>query len=253
MIFVGGFVVRESYIAIYTALFELFDELRQQFPELYIDCCYETDGKIYSTDYASRKHFDGGLLSIITEPYPLGSLRVRNMAWNRTPAMPASSIMISQRGVDTPEGINELRSQMGCMPLMVGDLRTLTPERIREVRQWSDWIVKLQNKYDYDLFRQDLPGFGEPVEGAWDGFARINTDTGRGGIVGIFRQGALDNKRTVFVGGLIPDKTYSIKPDPSSVAVPVRRLTGRALAENGFEVQLEKKYDGIIFELELIE
>ena len=34
------------------------------------------------------------------------------------------------------------------------------------------------------MFRQDLAGFGEPREGQWDGYQRINTETQSGGLVG---------------------------------------------------------------------
>ena len=242
----------ESYIAIYTGLFELFDELHQQFPDLYIDCTFETEGKMQAIDYAFRQHADGNWLTNFDETYPTGSFRIRNLAWWRSPAMPASSMLIGNRRLDTPEAINELRTMMGSFPIMVGDLRTLPPEKRQEIKRWGDWIVELQNKYDYDLYRRDLPGFGEPTEGAWDGYARINTDTKQGGLIGIFRQGAPDNKRTVLIDGLIPDKTYAVKPDPST-SLPVRHLTGKALAETGFEVRLEKMYEGQLFEIELME
>ena len=242
----------ESYIAIYTEMFQLFDELHRQFPDLFIDCTFETEGKMQAIDYAFRKHADGNWLTNFEEPYPVGNFRIRNLAWWRSPAMPASYMLIGNRRLDTPEGIDELRTMMGTFPVMLGDLRTISPVKRQEIRRWSDWIIELQNKYDYDLFRQDLPGFGEPTEGSWDGYARINTDTKRGGIVGIFRQGAPDDKRTVLIDGLIPDKTYTVKPDPSS-SLPVRRLTGKALAETGFEVRLEKKYEGQLFEIELTE
>jgi alpha-galactosidase len=242
----------ESYIAIYTGLFQLFDELHRQFPDLYIDCTFETEGKMQAIDYAFRKHADGNWLTNFEEAYPVGNFRIRNLAWWRSPAMPASSMLIGNRRLDTPEAINELRTMMGVFPIMLGDLRTIAPEKRQEIKRWGDWIVELQKKYDYDFYRRDLPGFGEPSEGAWDGYARINTDTKRGGIIGIFRQGAPDDRRIVLIDGLLPDKTYAIKPDPS-VSLPVRYLTGKALAETGFEVRLEKKYEGQLFEIELVE
>ncbi len=242
----------ESYIAIYTELFKLFDELHQQFPDLYIDCTFETEGKMQAIDYAYREHADGNWLTNFEEPYPVGNFRIRNLAWWRSPAVPASSMLIGNRRLDTPEAINELRTMMGTFPILLGDLRTLSPERKQEIKRWSDWIVELRKKYDYDLFRQDLPGFGEPTEGAWDGFARINTETKRGGLIGVFRQGAPDDRRTVLVDGLKPEKIYAVKPDPS-VSLPVKYLTGKELAETGFEVRLEKKYEGRLFEIELKE
>jgi len=105
-------------------------------------------------------------------------------------------------------------------------------------------------KYYYDLFRQDLPGFGEPAEGSWDGWSRINTDTKEGGIIGIFRQGSLDEERTVSVSRLDEKKLYSIKQAPDNTEV--LRITGKDLFEKGFKVKMIRKYDSKLFEVELI-
>jgi alpha-galactosidase len=37
----------------------------------------------------------------------------------------------------------------------------------------------MENRYSIMSYRQDLPGFGEPKEGMWDGFSRINTESKR--------------------------------------------------------------------------
>ena len=96
-------------------------------------------------------------------------------------------------------------------------------------------------------FRQDLPGFGEPATGFWDGFARINVDTQSGGIVGVFREDAAESSRTVTVRDLNPDARYDVLcgPDRRKVAT----LTGKELEEKGFRVQLEQRVDGELFEI----
>ena len=242
----------ESYIAIYEALFNLFDELHAEFPKLFIDCTFETEGKMQAIDYAFRKHADGNWLTNFEEPYPIGNFRIRNLAWWRSPAMPASSMFIGNRTLDSPEAINELRTMIGTFPIMLGDLRKIPAEKRAEIKRWGDWLADLRAKYDYDLFRSDLPGFGEPAEGSWDAYARLNTITKRGGVVGIFRQGAPDNKRTVLLPDLLPDANYTIKGDPSSPGFVTVRMTGRELAEKGFEVQIPELYAGRLFEVELI-
>lgn len=99
-------------------------------------------------------------------------------------------------------------------------------------------------------FRQDLPGFGEPCEGAWDGFSRINTVTRSGGIIGVFRQGAAETARQVFVPYLDPEARYQVLEAPSGKRI--RTMTGRELAEKGFRVKLERNYDGALFEVSLV-
>ena len=241
----------ESYIAIYEEMFRLFDELHEEFPDLYIDCTFETEGKMQAIDLGFRLHADGNWLTNFAEPYPTGNFRIRNLAWWRSPAMPASSMLIGNRRLDSPEAIDELRTMMGTFPIMLGDLRAIPAEKRAEIKQWSEWITALREKYEYDIFRSDLPGFGEPAEGSWDAYARINTDTKRGGIIGIFRQGAPDGRRTVLVPGLIPEGRYSITGDPSSDFAALQ-MTGSELAEKGFEVEISEKYAGRLFEIELV-
>jgi alpha-galactosidase len=108
----------------------------------------------------------------------------------------------------------------------------------------------MQKKYNYDLFRQDLPSFGEPTEGSWDGWSRINTDTGKGGIVGIFRQGSLDDQRTVSVPGLDKNKHYKVKSAPSGEEVV--KMTGKELEEKGFKVKMSQKYDSKLYEIAIV-
>ena len=130
---------------------------------------------------------------------------------------------------------------------MLGDPRKLSKEERKTYKQISDWLRKMQEKHNYVLFRQDLPGFGEPAEGAWDGFQRINNDTRSGGIVGVFRQGGHERHRKIRVTGLDDDKTYYIERCVDGKVLA--EMSGKDLDESGFEVILEKKYDGELFEV----
>ena len=96
-------------------------------------------------------------------------------------------------------------------------------------------------------FRQDLPGFGEPQEGAWDGFARINTETKSGGLVGVFRRDAPGRSRSVAVRGLDPEATYAVLKGANGEKVA--EMTGRELALDGFEAVLPARFDGEHYEI----
>ena len=58
------------------------------------------------------------------------------------------------------------------------------------MKQWANWLRAMQDQHDFMSYRQDLPGYGEPAEGHWDGYQRINSDSCSGGVVGVFRQNA---------------------------------------------------------------
>jgi alpha-galactosidase len=104
----------------------------------------------------------------------------------------------------------------------------------------------VQMKHDAFSFRQDLDGFGEPSEGAWDGFQRINLDTLSGGLVGVFRHGAREPSRRAYVSWLAPDRRYAVRRIDGS---EVLRATGRELRDTGWDVTIAALYGGELFEV----
>lgn len=161
--------------------------------------------------------------------------------------MPASSLVIGNPRMDGPDPILYFKSLAGALPIMLGDPRKLSTEQREAYRDVADWLRSMQEKYNYAIYRQDLAGCGEPTEGHWDGFQRINSETKSGGIVGIFRQGAAEEKRKVTVQWLDPLMNYAVRSAPDGKKIA--RLSGKELMEKGFEVKFLKKYDGALFEI----
>ncbi len=237
----------ESFIVFYERLLKLFDELHKEAPDLFIDCTYETAGKMHLQDYAFAKHAEGNWLSNFESKFPMGGLSVRHLAWWRTPVMPASSLVIGNLPMDEPEFEFGLKSLIGTLPIVLGDPREMNKEKRAIIRSWADWMKEMQAKHDYMSFRKDLQGYGEPKEGAWDGWQRMNWETKNGGIVGVFKQGGNENKRTVVVKDLIPDSKYLVKEAPSGEII--LKASGSQLMETGFSVEIIEDYDGRIFEI----
>ncbi len=238
---------RESFIVIYERLMKLFDELHNEAPDLFIDCTFETAGKLQLMDYAIAQHAEGNWLSNIEEPYPTGALRVRHLAWWRSPALPASSLVIGNLQMNEENFEFGLKSLIGSLPIVLGDPRKLTTGKRTRIKQWSDWMQEMQKKHDYMSYRKDLPGFGEPQEGMWDGWMRLNDRTRSGGIVGVFRQNAPDTQRTVVLRDLDPSKLYTVRLAPEGNEI--LKATGKILMEKGFVVNLKNKIDGNIYEV----
>ncbi|MCK5068012.1 MAG: alpha-galactosidase [Bacteroidales bacterium] len=239
---------QESFIVIYERVLELFDRLHRECPGLFIDCTFETAGKLQLMDYAIAMHADGNWLSNFEEPYPTGPLRIRQMAWWRSPAVPASSLVIGNTPMDDPGFEFALKSLIGTLPIVLGDPRKIEPEQRVRYREWSEWMQEMQDKYNYMSYRRDLPGFGEPREGHWDGWMRINNDTRAGGIIGVFRQGACEEQRQVVVKGLEDEASYVVKLAPEGTRVHTG--TGRQLMEQGFKVYIPESIDGMVYEIE---
>lgn len=237
----------ESLLVIYERVLQLFNELHAAAPELFIDCTFETAGKLQLMDYAIANHAEGNWLSNFEEPSPLGPLRVRQMAWWRSPAVPASSLVIGNQCLDDPDFELSLKSLIGTLPIVLGDPRNLTPEKRASIKRWSVWMQQMQSRYDYMSYRKDLPGFGEPREGSWDGFMRINFQNKSGGIFGVFRHGSPEKSRMIFLQDLEPDQTYAVRLAPDGKEV--LRTTGEKLMKEGFRVEITELYDGNIYEV----
>ncbi len=237
----------ESMLVLYQKTWELFDELHQAAPELFIDCTFETMGAFQLIDYDMCKHAEGNWLSNFEDPAPFGSLRVRQMSWWRSPVVPATAMVIGNQQLDDPMIDLSIKSLAGSLPILLGDPRKLTSGQRQNIKQFAEWLRSCQEKHNYAMFRQDLKGFGEPQEGNWDGFQRINTESGSGGIVGVFRQGARESQRQVFVDYLDPEKTYLVLEAPSGEEIA--RMNGLELENRGFLVKFENEYDGALFEI----
>ncbi|TFF33562.1 glycoside hydrolase family 36 protein [Mucilaginibacter psychrotolerans] len=236
----------ESLYANYEQVWKLFDELHAAKPGLFIDCTFETMGGLQLIDYAMLKHAEGNWLSNFTGHGQEIDLSIRNMAWWRSPAIPATALVIGNPEMQDASWDLHIKSLAGALPIMLGDPRKLTTAELTKYRQFADWLQRMDLRYRIMSFRQDLPGFGEPMEGYWDGFQRINTETKAGGIVGIFRQGSTETERRVTVFNLDPLKTYQIKKMDGTV---ICTQTGNYLSKQGFEVIFTKKYDGELFEI----
>ncbi len=236
----------ESLYTNYERMWELFDELHAAKPNLFIDCTFEAMGGLQLIDYAMLKHAEGNWLSNFQGENELGDLRIRNMAWWRSPAISATALVIGNPRMDDAGWENHIKSLAGALPIMLGDPRQLSGADLKKYRAYAVWLQKMQSVYDIMSYRQDLPGFGEPQEGTWDGFQRLNTETGNGGIVGVFRHGSPESKRLVTISYLDQSKIYQVKSTDGKI---VTEKTGKELKNKGFEISIPEKYAGELFEI----
>jgi alpha-galactosidase len=149
--------------------------------------------------------------------------------------------------MDDPGFEFALQSLIGTLPIVLGDPRKIPTAERAKIRAWSLWMQDMQDRYDYMSFRRDLPGFGEPREGSWDGWMRVNNDTQEGGITGVFRQGAAESTRRVCLKGLDPDRMYQVNLAPGGETL--LKAAGHELMSTGFEVNIPENYGGRIFEI----
>ena len=236
----------ESFYSNYQAVWKLFDELHATKSNLFIDCTFETMGGLQLIDYAMLKHAEGNWLSNYNGPDAKIDLRIRNIAWWRSPALPSTALVIGNPEMQDSAWDMHIKSLAGALPIMLGDPRQLSSNDLAKYRHYADWLQKMQHGYDIMSYRQDIKGLGEPQEGMWDGFQRINTETQSGGIIGVFKHGAVEKERVITIQYLDPLKIYDVKSMDGQV---VATGTGFDLNTQGFTVELNSKYDGKLFEV----
>jgi alpha-galactosidase len=237
----------ESLYTNYQQTWTLLDELHAVKPNLFIDCTFEAMGGLQLIDYALLKHAEGDWLSNFNGPTSEQTdLRVRNMAWWRSPAIPSTALVIGNPEMQDKNWDMHIKSLAGTLPIMLGDPRKLTADDLKKYRGYADWLQLMEKRYGMMSYRQDLANFGEPMEGSWDGFQRINTDTKNGGIIGIFRHGAIETSRIITINYLYPSKVYEVKSMDGKL---IFSATGQQLKEKGFKVNLQGLYSGELYEV----
>ncbi len=237
----------ESMYVNYEQMWELFDELHEAKPNLFIDCTFEAMGGLQLIDYAMLKHAEGNWLSNFDGTSgEKTDLRIRNMAWWRSPAIPSTALVIGNPQMQDPGWEMHIKSISGALPIMLGDPRNLSETDLKKYRTYADWLQLMEKKYGVMSYRQDLPGFGEPMEGNWDGFQRTNTDLKTGGFIAVFRQGSKESRRIVTINTLDPLKNYKVKTIDGK---EICNMTGKDLTLKGFEVFLNEPYSGELFEV----
>lgn len=236
----------ESLMTNYDNMWLLFDELHAAKDDLFIDCTFEAMGGLQLIDYAMLKHAEGNWLSNFYQADDLGDLRIRNMAWWRSPAISATALVIGNPRMDDKGWEMHIKSLAGALPIMLGDPRKLTEAALVKYRGYADWLQQMQSRHDFMSYRQDLPYFGEPAEGQWDGFQRINTETKSGGIIGVFRHHSPEVQGRIFIAYLDPVARYEVKDMAGKV---IAGMSGSDFMNKGFELRLDVEYDGQLFEV----
>lgn len=168
------------------------------------------------------------------------------MAWWRAPAMPATALVIGNAEMQDAGLENHIRSLAGALPILCGDPRKVSPQDQVLCKRYADWLALMEEKYSIMRYRQDLPGYFEPALGGHDGFARIDREHFTGGILGFFRHGAVEAIRRVTLDGLPPERLYRVL---DMDGVELLRLTGVQMETEGFDITIQEKFGGRLFEI----
>lgn len=239
----------ESLYMLYSKVNQLFDELKQQFPDLYIDCTFEQYGEIYGIDYNLIQHADGDWLSNIETEPPYGALYMRQLNFERARVVPASTMLIGNLKMNWENSELCYQSLMGATCLMLGDPRLMSDEKIAWFKRWSDWTKKMQYKYNYTQFYQTSDVFTRPEINGWDGCARINPE--KGGLLCFYRNNSPEAERVFPIVWVDENSSYKIYSLLSKDLIG--EFSGKELKNSGLKISIAERNSAEVWEIERVE
>ena len=238
----------ESLYMLYAKVNQLFDELKEQFPDLYIDCTFEQYGEIYGIDYNLVQHADGDWLSNIEQEPPYGPLYMRQLNFERARVIPASTMLIGNLKINSENSELSFQSLMGATCLMLGDPRLISEEKAAWFKQWSGWAKKMQEKYNYMQFYQTSDVFTRPEINGWDGFARINPE--KGGLLCFYRNNSPEAERIFPIVWVDDNASYKVYSSLSKDLIG--EYSGKELKTSGLKVNISERNSAEIWEIEKV-
>nr|WP_295933339.1 glycoside hydrolase family 36 protein [uncultured Dyadobacter sp.] len=246
-----GYKDRESsYYGIYEKALQLFDDLHKAFPNLLVDCTYEVWGEYYINDYALIEHADYDWLTNYDDDAPVGPINIRQMAFDRSRAIPTATNLIGNQFMDSPYSKYTFLSLASVKPILVGDSRKLPQSLKPWYLKWNTWFKMMDKKYQFTRFSYVSDIFQRPTMSNWDGVYKFNKEK-QGGVLFFFRNGSVESSRTFpFPFAESGSKYRLFSPEDSK---EIGSYSGKDLLENGIEIRIENKFEALVLGIEKVE
>ena len=164
----------ESLGRIYEGIHAITQALYAQFPDLLIDLTFELWGQKHLIDYGLLASGDMDWLSNIHDLSALGPRQARTLLYHRALAMPTDALLIGNLQAHILPIEERFATTIGSAPLLLGDLRQLTPEQIAWYRAKIDWFKQLRREIPIQQSFFALGAWQQPNAAQWDGFARLS-------------------------------------------------------------------------------
>jgi alpha-galactosidase len=235
----------ESLTRIYEGLQYVGERLYREHPEVLVDYTFELWGEKHLIDPALLGVADLDWLSNIEDATPesAGTRQARMLLYHRSLAIPVEAMLIGNLHAATPPIEERFGAAIGSGPLLVGDLRKLSPAQLDWYAQKIGWFKQLRRRASLNDSFFPLGDWQQVGTTTWDGFARLSR-TGDGMVV-IFRNQSSVRSALVRL------------PAPPAARYEVRSITtGRVLGpvsaaalQAGWNVPLVSNLRTEVFEL----
>lgn len=176
----------ESLGRIYESIRYVTAKIYAKHPDVLIDLSFELWGQKHLIDAGLLTSGDLDWLSNVNDSQPdaAGPRQARTLLYQRATSMPVDAMLIGNMQADIPDPADVFATEIGSAPLLLGDLRKLTPSEREWYRQHIAWFKRLRSQVDLRESFFPLGNWRQPSPAAWDGYARLARDGS--GIVTVF-------------------------------------------------------------------
>jgi alpha-galactosidase len=234
----------QSLAGIYEGIQFVTEEIYRKHPDVLLDLTFELWGQKHIIDYGLIAAADLDWMSNVDDQSPeaAGPVQARHLLYARGMSIPVETMLIGNLRATTSDIEERFATELGSAPVLLGDLRKLTPEQIRWYRQKIDWFKKLRSEVSLNESFFPLGSWRQPNALAWDGFARLSR-SGEG-IVVLFRNQCSSSYANIAIPAF-PEGSYSIQ----SVFSNQQIHASASRIQGGFQVQFPGKHNVEILQI----
>jgi alpha-galactosidase len=177
----------ESLNMIYEGISHVTSKVYAKHPDVLLDLTFELWGQKHVIDAGLLAAGDLDWMSNVGDPQAdaPGPIQTRTLLYQRAPSMPVESMLIGNLHADVPTAAERFATELGSAPLLLGDLRKVSPADQQWYRDHIQWFKKLRADTRIDESFFPLGSWRQPSAATWDGFARLSHSGS--GVIAVFR------------------------------------------------------------------
>lgn len=177
----------ESIARIYAAIAEITAGVYAAHPDVWLDLTFELWGHKHTIDYGLLRAADLDWMSNVGDNTDdaAGPRQARTLLYQRALAIPVETMLIGNLQAETGDPSEKFATALGSCPLLLGDLRKLSEERVAAYGRWIRRAKALRHAVAYHESFFPLGSWQAVSAVEWDGFARLSR--GGEGLIVLFR------------------------------------------------------------------
>jgi alpha-galactosidase len=177
----------ESLNMIYEGISHVTSKVYEKHPDVLLDLTFELWGQKHVIDAGLLAAGDLDWMSNVADAQAdgAGTVQARTLLYQRAASMPVDAMLIGNLHAEMPSVQDAFATAIGSAPLLLGDLRKLSPADQQWYQDHIRWFKQLRRSTNISESFWPLGNWRQPSAAEWDGFARLS-HTGSG-VIAIFR------------------------------------------------------------------